>query len=349
MIHIYFTACSENGGIYHYTFSHGYLRFCESLTLDMPMYTLIKNRTAYILLRDMKRDDGYGGLVTCNISQTGKMTDLSYVRSTHGIVPCHLCVTDNVIYIVNYLSGNIVKIPDTVINHYGKGINPERQEAPHTHFISESPDGKFILSTDLGLDTVFVYDKDLNEVSHASVPDGSGCRHLCFGENGRYVYCVNELSSDVSVFSFKDGIISYIKSFKAIPDYSGKSTAAAIRLNNGFLYVSHRGADCISRFKTDGENLVLIENTPCGGKSPHDFDIIDNHIFCANEGGTIGIIKLTDSKPILADSFKLAGNPLCVSFYIIIAQNAINTQKTFSQPNLSAINPSPYELIALPK
>ena len=55
MIHIYFTACSENGGIYHYTFSHGYLRFCESLTLDMPMYTLIKNRTAYILLRDMKR------------------------------------------------------------------------------------------------------------------------------------------------------------------------------------------------------------------------------------------------------------------------------------------------------
>ena len=313
MKHIYITTCSKDGGVYHYTFADKKLTFCEKLPLDRAMYTVIKGKTAYILLRDT--GNGEGGLVKYRISDSGVLENPNTIKTSHGIVPCHLCVKDNDVYLVNYLSGNVVKMPDKTVTHSGAGVNLPRQDAPHTHFVCASPDGKYILCTDLGLDTVFVYDGELNEVSKAKVPDGSGCRHLCFGEDGRLVYCVNELSNDVSVFSFDSGKMNLLDTYKAIPNFKGKSTAAAIRLYNGFLYVSHRGADCISRFKVVGDGLELLENTPCGGADPRDFDITDNVMFCANEGGSIGILNLENSKPVLEDSIELSGDPLCVSFF----------------------------------
>ncbi len=313
MKHIYITACSKDGGIYHYTFADKKLTFCEKLPLDRAMYTVIRDKTAYILLRDT--GNGEGGLVRYHISDGGALENPDEVMPSHGVVPCHLCVKNDNVYLVNYLSGNVVKMPDKVVTHSGVGVNLPRQDAPHTHFVTFSPDGKYLLCTDLGLDTVFVYDGGLNEVSRAKVPAGSGCRHLCFGENGRLVYCVNELSSDVSVFSFDNGKLELLDTYEAIPDFEGRSTAAAIRLYNGFLYVSHRGADCISRFKVVGDGLELLENTPCGGSDPRDFDIADNVLFCANEGGSIGIISLEDGKPALVDSVELSGDPLCVSFF----------------------------------
>ncbi len=65
------------------------------------------------------------------------------------------------------------------------------EDSAHTHFAAFSPDGNYILCTDLGLDTEFVYDSELNEISKENVPSGSGSRHLVFSENGKYVYCVN--------------------------------------------------------------------------------------------------------------------------------------------------------------
>ena len=78
-------------------------------------------------------------------------------QSTKGIVACHLAESDGSIYCVNYLSGSVIKMPDTVDTHSGHGINPKRQDAPHTHYVCESPDGKYIFVTDLGIDKIFVY------------------------------------------------------------------------------------------------------------------------------------------------------------------------------------------------
>ncbi len=314
MKHIYITNCSPDGGIYHYTLNGEKLVFCDKLTLDRPMYTVIKNNKAYILLRDS--GNGNGGLITCGIDKNGMFHKDSEALSSKGIVPCHLCVgNDNTVYIVNYLSGNIVKMPDREVKHKGMGVNLPRQDSAHTHFAAFSPDGNYILCTDLGLDTVFVYDSELNEVSKENVPSGSGCRHLVFSKNGKYVYCVNELSNNVSVLSFNLGKLKLLDTVEAIPEFKGKSTAAAIRLKDGYLYVSHRGADCISRFKAENERLTLLDNTPCGGVDPRDFDITDNLLICANEGGNVSVLRLENSKPEFIYSFDLKGDPLCVSFY----------------------------------
>ena len=228
-------------------------------------------------------------------------------------MPCHLEVLRNNKYVVNYLSGNIVKIGEKTVTHNGKGVHPTRQEAPHTHFVCSSPYEKHILCTDLGIDTIFIYNTDLDEEFSVKVPDGSGARHLCFSDDGKYLYCVNELSNDISVLEWNNGKPILKGTYSAIPDFKGESTAAAIRIKDGYLYISNRGADTISRFKIVGDKLELLENTYCGGKGPRDFNIIDDYIICTNENSNnVTILKIENGKPVLLDKNIEIGSPLCV-------------------------------------
>ena len=83
---------------------------------------------------------------------------------------------------------------------------------------------------------------------------------------------------------------------------------------DGYLYVSNRGADTISRFKVLGEKIELLENTYCGGASPRDFDIIDGYIFCANEStNNVTVMLLENGKPVLTETSININNPICIT------------------------------------
>lgn len=314
MKHIYIASCVSDGGIYHYTFENGELLFKEKTELDRPMYMIKKDNKMYVILREIDKENHFGGFISFDIDNFGKLINPSKITDTRGIVPCHLEVTEKGEYVVNYLSGNIVKIPDKIVTHKGKGQHKTRQDAPHTHFVMSSPDKKYIICTDLGVDTIFIYDNELNEVFSVKVPNGSGARHLCFSEESKYLYCVNELSNDVSVFDWNNAKPILKGTYSAIPDFKEQSTAAAIRIKGEFLYVSNRGADTISRFKITGEKLELIDNTYCGGKAPRDFEIIDDYIFCTNEqSDVVAVMKIQEGKPILIDKKIEIKSPLCVT------------------------------------
>ncbi len=313
MKHLYFCACDTAGGIYHYTLSDGALTFCEKVDLDRPTYMIIEGNKAYITLREIDETTHFGSVVTADIDEKGRLVNLSEPQSSLGVVPCHLCVKDGNVYTANYLSGNIVKLPDTVVTHEGHGVNPTRQEAPHTHFVTVAPDG-YILCCDLGLDTIFTYDADLNEVSRARVPSGHGCRHLEFSADQNAVYCVNEMGNTVSVFDYSNGVLTMRETVDALPDFEGQNTAAAIRRNGDFLYVSHRGADTVARFKILPDNgLKLLENSPIGGVSPRDIWIIDNLLLCTNEiTDSVTVLKLNNGKPSSFEKALSMKHPLCV-------------------------------------
>ena len=253
----------------------------------------------------------FGGILSFDINVNGNLKNPTEIENTKGIVPCHLEVLEDSKFVVNYLSGNIVKIGEKTVTHSGKGAHSTRQEAPYTHFVCASPDKKYILCTDLGLDKIFLYDTDLNEKSEIKLTDGSGPRHLCFSDDGKYLYCVNELSNDVSVFEWNNGEPILKGNYSAIPDYTGESTAAAIRIKGDCLFISNRGADTISRFKIVGDKLELLENTYCGGKGPRDFDIINGYIVCTNENSNdVTVLKLENEKPFLIDEKIEIGSPL---------------------------------------
>ena len=49
--------------------------------------------------------------------------------------------------------------------HTGHGTNPERQEGPHAHSVNLSPDNRFAVAADLGLDELIVYRFDATKGS----------------------------------------------------------------------------------------------------------------------------------------------------------------------------------------
>lgn len=310
---IYILSCETDGGIYHCLFENGKFQFIDKTTLDRPMYGVIRDDRIYVILREIDSETHFGGILSFDIDENGKLINPTKIESTNGIVPCHLEVVDDKKYVVNYLSGNIVTVGEKAVAHSGKGVHPTRQEASHTHYVCASPDKKYILCTDLGLDKIFIYDENLTEKYTVKMPDSSGPRHICFSQDGEFLYCVNELSNDVSVFEWNNGNPILKGTYSAIPDFKCESTAAAIRIKDKYLYISNRGANTISRFEIIGDKLILLDNTYCGGEGSRDFDIIDDYIICTNENSNnVTVLKLENGKPVLTNEKIEIGSPLCI-------------------------------------
>lgn len=281
---MYILSCEtlgNGGGIYRCeTAGNGGLKAKAYLPCDRPMYAVKANGRLHILLRTPFENSKNSGYFSCS----DDFSDKSEIRDTLGKVACHLCVIENDVYIANYISGNIVKNCEKAVSHAGRGVNAQRQEAPHTHCVIPSPCGKYILCTDLGTDTLYIYDRELNRKGTASVPPGYGIRHVVFSKDEKYIYAINELVPSVSVFEWRKGRAYYLKT-KKLTDMEG-ATGAAIRLSKDgqFLYCSVRGENVLYVFKTENGDLQLIQKCDSGGESPRDFNIIENRfLICCNE------------------------------------------------------------------
>ena len=314
---LYVAACDKAGGIFRFAMTdEGKLTRLDMTPCDRPMYMAISGNTLFCLLRAPFEGTDESGLVTFAIGPDGRLTPQPGVATTHGNCACHLSLLEGEVYAVNYLSGSVVRLPDTLRVHTGHGPNPVRQEAAHTHMVTPTPDG-YLVVADLGTDTLTVYDRDLRPLSSAKVPDGHGARHVVFSHDGRFLFCVNELRSTVSVFAYERATLTLLHTVPALPEGEAGigNTAAAIRLSHDgrYLYVSHRGLDMITCFGVDGSTLTPLSYTPCGGKRPRDFDLIDGYAVCTNEGDhSVTVLKADGPRLTLVDRAENVPGALCV-------------------------------------
>jgi 6-phosphogluconolactonase len=231
-------------------------------------------------------------------AKTGKLTPLNQ-QVSDGSGPCHLAVdaTGKCLLVANYNSGSIAALPihadgslgeaTTTIQHTGSSVNLQRQAGPHAHFICPSPDNRFALNCDLGLDKVFVYHLDADAAKFspgdppfATVAPGSGPRHLAFSPDGKFVYVINEMASTISAFTYDamNAALTEVQTLSTLPkDFSGKSTAAEIAMHPSgkFLYGSNRGDDSIAVFAVNRKSgkLTLVEHQSTQGRTPRHFAI----------------------------------------------------------------------------
>lgn len=308
MKNVYICCCDKMGGIEHYSFEDGKLSLLGFYPVEYPMYAVVNKDTLHVILRGGFGKNG--SACTYKIASDGSLYDKSEPITTHGIVPCHNCVADENEYVVNYLSASVVRLPDKVVTHTGRGVHPTRQEAAHTHFVTSAPDGS-ILCTDLGLDKIFVYDKELCCKGFTKLHAGAGPRHLAFSEDKKTLFCANELEPSVSVLDYNHGNMQ-VKNTYRLP----QGTAAAIRVYDNSVYTSVRDSDCIVRFEITQYGLVERERTDVRGQSPRDFDIVDGHIICTNEkSNNISVFELKDKTPYYKYSLLTKNCPLCVTQY----------------------------------
>ena len=297
---------SSGGGIYKFTLtSGGELKKTGYYPCDKPMYGAIDGDELFVLLRAPFSGGENGGYFKIH----KKLKKSSEIKSTLGKCPCHLCA-DKDVYVANYLSGNLSKNGAAAVTHTGRGVNEERQDMPHTHFAGLTADKKYLLCCDLGLDAVFVYDRNLNRLSSANVPSGYGVRHLVFDKSGKRFYAINELYPSISVFDFNSGVAEYLDTAPLFVS-DKNSTAAAIRLSEDgkTLYASVRGENAVYSLCVNGGDLRITDKFGCGGVSPRDFDVIGGYIVVANEKTGVCVIKADDKKIVFKENLS---NPLNV-------------------------------------
>ena len=231
-------------------------------------------------------------------AKTGTLKFLNQVP-TRGAGPCYVSLDKygEFVLVANYDSGSIASFPvqsdgslgttSGFVQHSGSGPDKERQEGPHAHWIGTSPDNRFALAVDLGLDQVIVYGFDSSKgiftpmlSGFAKVKPGAGPRHLAFHPDGKFAYVLSEVESSVTVFSYqpKTGTLTSLQTISALPkDFSGHKEAAEIVVHPSgkFLYTSNRGHDSIAVFAIDEKKGTLksLGQVLTGGKTPRHFAI----------------------------------------------------------------------------
>lgn len=145
--------------------------------------------------------------------------------------------------------------------HEGHGADPVRQDRPHPHSAWFTPDNRYMLVADLGLDLVRTYGLDeaagaVIPQSDAATPPASGPRHLAFHPGGRFAYSINEVGNSVTAYAFdaESGSLTAIETLSTLPDgFDGENTTAEIAVSKDgrYLYGSNRGHDSIVQFRID--------------------------------------------------------------------------------------------------
>ncbi len=251
-----------------------------------PTYVAVSEDKQY--LYSVSQQDKLGGVAAYRI----KDGELTFINEDlqEGAPPCHLEIHDDALVTGNYHKGTVslyktnedggVQPLAFEVQHEGTGPH-QRQEKSHVHFTGYTPDKKYFVVADLGIDEVVTYkvvgDK-LEKVSTLKVKAGSGPRHLTFHPNGKIAYLLTELSSEVVVLDYdaETGVFTEKQYIRAIPeDFNETNDASAIHISKDgrFVYTGNRGHNSIAVFSVDeasGE-LTFIEHTPSGGEWPRDF------------------------------------------------------------------------------
>lgn len=275
-------SCDPEGGIYIYRLlEDGSCEQIKKLDMPSPMFMQLCDGKLWVALRAPFADSANSGVAAYDPASGERLGELV---STQGVVACHLVADGDDVYCANYVTGSVFKYPDVLVEHEGHGINPQRQERAHVHSTFLSPDKKYVISCDLGVDKVFVYDRELREISCADVPAGSGARHVAFSADGKYLYCINEMSATVSVFAYCDGKLTYLSEVDLKPagfDGQGKGSAIKMSADGKRMYLTERGSETVVLASVCGEKLEVLSHFACHGVEPRDFELLGGERFAA--------------------------------------------------------------------
>lgn len=276
---------------------------------------------------------------------TGKLSPLNTESSHRGSLT-HLAVdgTGKVLVAASYGDGYVASFPllpdgrvgpcATIINQTGPlGPNKGRQDAPHPHSVTMSPDGRVAYVADLGVDRVFGYDVSSeqgtitpHDPAFATFAPGTGPRHTKFSPDGKSFYVLDELDATITACRFgpSRGVLEPFQRSDALPaDFKGKNTASEIRIhpNGRFVYSANRGHDSIAVFSRDEKSGALsrIEVVPSGGQVPRNFNLTPDGgwLLCAHQSTnnlTVFKVDAESGKLTATESSAKVPKSVCVLF-----------------------------------
>lgn len=187
---------------------------CE-VEVDNSSYVIASNdgKTLYSIADE--------GVVSFRILENGSLARLNSA-SIRGMRGCHLCTDkeDKYVFVSGYHDGKTTVLslnPDGSVGNIvdgvfdkGYGSVAERNFRPHVTCTRRTPDGRFVMSVDNGIDQVRIYrfnerDNKLVQVDAIRCDLESAPRHFRFSNDGRFIYLMYELKNVIDVFTYETG------------------------------------------------------------------------------------------------------------------------------------------------
>lgn len=301
----------KSEGIYRYRFNS------QSGKIDLQPRQVIKseNPSWLTLSKDQRHlfvvnENGPGQSDT-----VGKVSSFAIDHKTHEVTPINqiqskgdepthssLSKDERFLFVANYAvhpdPGGVLavvpvdksgKLSDVVqtSTHPASHVDPERQASSHVHSAVPTPDGKYLIASDLGADKLFVFrydDKGQQPLQAAKtpaveLPAGSGPRHLLFSKDGRHAWLTLEMAAQVAVFDYHDGVFKRTQLIdlanKGVQQKNGGGGLHS-SADGKFLYVANRGeANQLLVFAIDSATgkLKEVQRRSVEGTEPREFSL----------------------------------------------------------------------------
>ena len=320
-------ASGEKGAIHAFAFdtAKGALEPLQRTTdIQNPFFLAVSPDRRFLYATDAAHFGGPEDSQVASYAIAGRTGQLKRInaQSARGIASCYLDVdaTGAIVLTANYSSGSVTSLPvqkdgmlqaATSLIPHSTGIANDRaaKEKANAHSIVVSPDNRFVLAADLGIDRILIYRLDPatgrlepnSTQPFVSLPTGSGPRHLAFHPNGRRVYVINEKLNTVTFFDYapETAMLTARQTIPTLPaDFTGKSYCADLKItpDGGFLYGTNRGHDSIAAYRIGEDGtLTLLGFEPSLGKGPQNLLITPDGrwLLCANmRGNNVAVFQV---------------------------------------------------------
>lgn len=242
---------------------------------------------------------------------------------SRGDHPCFVLFREKskTVYTANY-SGGSVSVFQTVsgrlkplaqyIAYQGSSVNKDRQNSSHAHMVALSPDQNTLFVTDLGSDKIYAHtilaDGRLSESRlEIALTPGNGPRHIRFSAKGDRAYLLNELSSDVDVFSVNGVELKKIQSIPADTSAAKSKGSADIHLspNGKWLMASNRiSSNQVAVFKIEADGKLTRVFHQNVAKIPRNFTFDTSGKFvlvASQEEDRVQVFSFNDANGSLTD------------------------------------------------
>ena len=312
---------SKGIGIFDPDIEKGRLTLRKEIEVNNSSYLTVSadHRFLYSLVDE--------GIASFRILPDGDLEPIN-VASIKGMRGCHISVDrkNEFVFTAGYHDGKATVLrlrPDGSVGEvtaevYNRGLGSiaERTFRPHTSCVRLTPDEKYLLVADLGIDQIKVFefhhrDGSLRLVDIIRCELESAPRGVLFSADGRHMYVISELKNYIITYNYDGSGANPKFEFKQlVSTLPRKSTAVnaayALRISpdQKYVFCTNAGDNSVGFFERDQETGLLYPKSilPISGEYPKDLLIFPDgkHLCCLNQdSNTITYFTIDYTKGVL--------------------------------------------------
>lgn len=337
-----YTTDSKSDGIYylHFDQSSGKAQLISSTKIGNPSFLRISKDARHIYSVSEYNSDKASANITAFNPKAGAFgTTVSTAASQTGKGaedPCNIWSDDRFAVTANYTGGSLsvfsISNNKLDLRQYIPFQKLQPTSAAHIHCALPTPDGKFLLVTDLGNDCIYRFtinrEADGNDLPFLTDrrivyngPQGWGPRHFTFSKDGQFMYLINELGGTIVAFRYTNGYLLPIQDILAEEIPAHGSADIHLSPDGHYLYTSHRlKNDGIAIYKVNKATGTLTKKGyQHTAKHPRNFAITPNGKFllvASRDNNCIEIYRRNPRTGLLENTRQdiILPKPVCIQF-----------------------------------